>query len=184
MNDSPTSVANKAAVVGIHPTLSDVPAEPNHSLTHFGLERIIEVFGEIKPLLQAHWAEIAHYPDIPLDPDYDRYVQAERNGQLRIFTARHDGKLVGYAIYGVTRGLHYKGSLIAVQDILFVTPAFRRGRIASRLIDHVHAHLRAEGVQVVVDHVKAAHPALGRLLERKGSELMDQIYTRRLDHGL
>jgi GNAT superfamily N-acetyltransferase len=150
----------------------------------FARERIVEVFGEITPLLQAHWEEIAHYPDIPLNPDYDRYVQAERNDQLRIFTVRLESKLIGYAIYGVNVGMHYRTCLIALQDILFVLPSHRRGRIALRLIEYADRQLQGEGVQVVIQHVKSSHPALARLLELQKYELMDHIYTKRLDRGI
>lgn len=149
----------------------------------FCRERIADVIGEIKPLLQAHWEEIAHYPDIPLKPDYDRYMAAEYKGQLRIFTARKGHTLIGYAIYAVAHGMHYSNCLVAVQDVLYLDPAYRRGRVGWRLIEHADNVLQAEGVGVVVQHQKIAHPALGQLLERMGYEQQDIIWTRRL-HGL
>ncbi len=133
----------------------------------------------MKPLLEKHYKEIAHYSDIELDPDYDAYVKMESMGAVRVFTARDDaGILVGYAIFFVRYNIHYKKSLQAHQDILFVDPA-RRG-IGAKLIQWSDEQLRAEGVQAVYHHVKSAHN-FGPLLERIGYQLVDLIYARRLD---
>lgn len=147
----------------------------------FARERIVDVFGDIKPLLQAHWEEIAHYRDIPLNPDYGKYVIAERDGKLRIFTVRKGQELVGYAIYGVTTGIHYSDALIAIQDVLYVKPEHRQGTVGWKLIAFADDQLRAEGVQIVVQHQKIAHPTLGKILQRMGYEQQDVIWTRRLD---
>lgn len=148
----------------------------------YARESIAEVVDEIKPLLIAHYEEIAHYLDIPLKPDYQRYIQAETAGLLRIFTARVDGELVGYAIYLLMHHLHYSDSLQAHQDILYLAPDHRRGGTGMRLIRHADCALAEEGVQVVVQHVKArADLNFGPLLERMGYELMDHIYAKRLD---
>lgn len=148
----------------------------------FARERIGDVFEEIKPLLAKHYAEIAHYPDIPLKPDFQRYLQAEWSGKLRIYTARSARELIGYAIYVVQPALHYRESLQAAQDILFLDPAYRRGRIGMRLIEFADRELRQEGVQVVFQHMKAREGlSFGPLLERLGYELVDHVYARRLD---
>ena len=146
----------------------------------FSRESVAEVLSEIKPLLAQHYREIAHFQDIPLVPDYDRYRLLEEGGRLRIFTARVERQLAGYAIYGVEHSLHYSTSIQAMQDILYLDPAYRRGRIGWRLIEFADERLRAEGVQVVLQHVKAKHN-FGPLLERIGYQLIDHIYARRLD---
>lgn len=144
----------------------------------YAREQIADVIGEIKPLLEAHYREIAHYPDIPLQPNYERYTLAESSEALRIFTARVDGTLVGYAIYFVGFALHYAGSLQAHQDILFVHPDYRRSTVGMRLIRHADEALAKEGVQVIYQHSKAAH-SIGPILERQGYELVDEIYAKR-----
>lgn len=144
----------------------------------YAREQIVDVVEEIKPLLEAHYREIAHYPDIALKPDYQRYIGAEGLGTLRIFTARVDGALVGYAVYFVTPALHYCDSIQAHQDILFVHPDYRRSTVGLRLIRHADESLGREGVQVIYQHSKAAH-SIGRVLERQGYELVDEIYAKR-----
>lgn len=148
----------------------------------FAQERAGPIFDEIKPLLRSHFEEIAHYRDIPLAPDYARYFKAEEHGQLRIYTARMDGVLFGYAIYFVRPSLHYRTSLQAQQDILYLAPEYRQGGRGRALIEFADNALRAEGVQVVIQHVKH-RPELnfGPLLKRIGYEFMDELWTRRLD---
>lgn len=148
----------------------------------FARENLGAVWDEVQPLLQAHWREIAHYQDIPLDVDVQTYAQIEAAGVLRIFTVRVDGRLAGYNCFMVKAHPHYRCSLQANQDVLFLAPDFRGAGVGIRFIDWCDGELAAEGVQVVYQHVKAAHN-FGPLLERLGYELMDLIYARRLDHG-
>lgn len=142
-------------------------------------ESLSDVQEEVSDLLHAHWKEVAHYQDIPLDVDWDAYHAADAIGTLRIYTVRtHDGLLVGYSVYFVRANPHYKGSIQAVQDVLFIHPD-RRGR-GVRFIMWCDEQLRDLGVQAVYHHVKKDHN-FGPMLNRIGYELVDLIYARRLD---
>lgn len=146
----------------------------------FVREKASDVFDEALPLLRAHWEEIAHYKDIPLDPDREQYRLFDEAGMLRTYTARTDKwELVGYAVFFVRPNAHYKSSLQAVQDIIFISKD-HRGGTGAKFILWCDEQLRAEGVQVVYHHVKAAHN-FGPLLERFGYKLVDLIYARRFD---
>lgn len=179
-----------------------------------------ELWAEAMPLLVAHKQEIAHYHDIPLEPDVALYAGNEAAGILRCYTARTwatwKGRpcrvlsvsfdcativladedsyaaaagvpadevtlswLVGYALFFVRSNPHYKSSVQAVQDVIYLAPGVRGGT-GYKFIAWCDAQLAAEGVQAVYQHVKAAHD-FGRLLERQGYELVDFIYAKRLD---
>lgn len=145
----------------------------------FAKESIKDCYEESLPLLKEHWEEIAHFKDIPLEPDLENYLLAENNGMVRVFTARdEEKKLVGYAVYFVRKNMHYKSSLQAVQDILFITKS-KRG-MGGRFILWCDEQLKNEGVQATYHHVKQAHN-FGPLLERFGYQMVDLIYSRRLD---
>jgi GNAT superfamily N-acetyltransferase len=145
----------------------------------FKAEKISDCHAEAMPLLVAHWQEIAHYKDIPLNPDIDTYLKLEEFGMTRCYVARdNDGTMLGYAIYFVKPNLHYKESLQAVQDILYVSPKHRK--TGGSFIKWCDEQLRADGVQVVHQHVKVEHN-FGPLLERFGYEHVEHIYSRRLD---
>jgi hypothetical protein len=149
----------------------------------FSRETSATVIDEIKPLLDAHYAEIAHYQDIPVNVAYEKYLAVEALGRLRIYTVRSRGELVGYAIFTLAPSLHYSGSLQAMQDVLYLHPWYRKGRVGMRFIEWCDSQLRVDGAQVVYQHQKIAHPALGKLLARIGYEAIDTIWARRLDRG-
>lgn len=147
----------------------------------FALEPLTDgLQAEIQPLLEAHWKEIAHDLTIPLEPRWDIYHAMQATGTLKTFTARAEGKLVGYAVFFLNHNMHYASSLQALQDILFITPSLRRGSLGTRLIKFAEEQLKAIGVQVVLHHVKAKHN-FGPLLERVGYSLVDLIYVKRVN---
>ena len=137
---------------------------------------------EIAPLLEKHYHEIAHYQDIPLKPDWAKYQKGAELGVLRVYTIRHGCDLVGYMVFFVSLNPHYSSSLQAVVDIVYLDPSLRGKMIGYRFINWCDEQLKAEGVQVVVHHLKAK-PELnyGHMLERMGYELVDVLYCKRLD---
>ena len=145
----------------------------------FARETLSSIKDEIEPLLELHWREIAHYQDILLEPDWAAYFRAEELGLARFYTARDDqGYLIGYIVFFLRFNIHYKSSLQASQDILFIHPE-RRG-FGAKFIAWCDDQLKLEGVQAVYHHVKQAHN-FGPLLERLGYSLVDLIYAKRLD---
>lgn len=147
----------------------------------FSREVVTEkVIDELLPLFEGHYLEIAHYQDIVLAPDRDFYLNAERLGLLRLFTVREFSEIMGYAVFMVNKNPHYKFSLQASQDILYLAPKVRGGMNGYRFIKWCDEQLKNEGVQVVYQHVKKKHD-FGPLLERMGYRAVDTIYGRRLD---
>jgi len=147
---------------------------------YYQAERITDLWPELEPLLAEHYREIAHFQDIPLDPDKEAYAALQQTGHLRCYTVRDRGRLVGYCFFVVKPNIHYRSSRQAHQDVLYVAPAYRRGRTGVTLIRVAETRLRAEGVQVVYHHAKRTNK-VGDLLGRLGYELVDEIYAKRLD---
>ena len=140
------------------------------------------LWSELMPLLTRHYHEIATYRDIPLDPDRERYEVIQRAGGLRVFTARADGILVGYICFVVSRNLHYRSSVVASQDVIWLEQGLRGLAIGRDLMSHAEGVLRAEGVQIVTQHGKFAPGInIGAWLRRQGYVEQDIIYTKRLD---
>ena len=89
----------------------------------FGIEPYSEkLIQEMRPLWDAHYEEISANHDIPLDPNLTMYSNCDKNGTLRIFTARigagWESTLVGYNIFLVGPNPHYQTSRQANQDIV------------------------------------------------------------------
>lgn len=175
--------------------------------TVFARETLTEhLIAEMLPLLSAHWREVAQFQDIPLDVDIATYLNAEASGLARCYTVRtaqetklYDvplginevsnsmwrvaGALVGYAVFFVRPNPHYRASVQAVQDVLYLDPSMRGGK-GGEFIGWCDEQLKAEGVQVAYQHAKLAHPQLGIVLSRLGYEPVETIYAKRLDAGV
>lgn len=149
---------------------------------HFSREIVCpDFFAELMPLLDKHYLEIAHFKDIQLKPNFTRYIDLEKAGVFRMYTARDElQKLVGYAAYFMNFNLHYSDSLQAVQDVIYVEPSKRGYGMGKEFIAWCDEQLRHEKVQAVYHHVKAKH-SFGPMLESLGYQLVDLIYARRLD---
>ncbi len=116
-------------------------------------------------------------PDVP--DSYECMVLCSECG-IEESEPGHSPELLGYAVFFVGTNPHYRSSLQAVQDVLYLHPDMRRGRTAVNLIRFSEAELKREGVQVIYQHVKLAHPALGILLAREGYEHIEHIYAKRI----
>lgn len=142
-------------------------------------ELSVTLLEETLPLVVKHYEEISHFKDIKLEPDFDGYLGIEKAGALRFFTIREDDDtLIGYAVFLVRHNMHYKSSLQAFQDVLFLRSE-KRGT-GMKFINWCDMQLKNEGVQIVYHHVKKRHN-FGPMLERLKYELVDLLYARRLD---
>lgn len=143
-------------------------------------ETIAAIKDEILPLLAAHWREIALDQDtVKLDPDWDAYTMLESAGIVYCITARHQGELVGYAVYLVVRNLHYKSIRVAENDLYYLDPAFRKGMAGVNLFRAAETILRSEGVDKIVNKVKIRHD-VGRIFEKLGYTPIERVYMKTL----
>lgn len=136
------------------------------------------LFNEALPLLREHYKEIARFQDIPLDVDIDQYVALDKAGVIRCYTARGEGELIGYSNYFVRAHPHFKSSIQALSDILYIAPS-HRGFGKSFLL-WCEQQLRNEHIQEVYQSVTTQYE-FGSLLERIGYIRIDSTYTKRLD---
>jgi GNAT superfamily N-acetyltransferase len=146
----------------------------------FAREVIGERWAELEPLAAAHWREVGHFPDIPLEPHRHKYEACEAAGILRLFTVRTEGLLLGYSTYFVDTAPHHRNSLQAHHDALYLIPEARKLGNGLRFLAYCDQELRADGVQVVFFGSHARNPIDG-LLTRQGYEVVDTIYAKRLD---
>lgn len=112
------------------------------------VEPFAERLPELMPLLPLHYEELALNKDkVPLDPQYEVYLQHDAEGSLLLVTLREAGELVGYFIGFVSPGLHYKTCLTCIMDIFYVRPDKRGGRAGIKLFKFVEEELKRRGVQ-------------------------------------
>lgn len=141
-------------------------------------ERLNSFKDEIKPLIEKHWEEIALNQDtIKLNPDWDTYYKLEAMGFFKAYTARVDGKLVGYFTIIATKGLHYADHVFAATDIIYISPEYRKGRAGYGLIKFAEQQLKKDGVSILAINTKD-HAPFDKLLQGMGYDLAERLYQK------
>lgn len=148
--------------------------------TTYQQEFLLSVKQEIEPLLEEHWNEVSNNRDvIKLNPDWDTYYILEEQGMLHIFTARDNGKLVGYFVTITRLNIHYKDHLFAANDAIFIKKEYRKGFTGIRLIKFAEKFLKEDGVSVLVINTKTNKP-FDRLLLWLNYKHIENVYSKLL----
>ena len=132
---------------------------------------------EAMELFKNHYDEIAERTDvIELDPNIEQYNFLYNKQMLEIHTARDDGKLIGYSLWFVTNHIHYKKSVTASSDVLYISPNYRKGMLGYKFIKWTTEEIKKRKPQRIIFHVK---PFLdyGHLVERLGGHFFEKTYT-------
>lgn len=124
------------------------------------VESFEERLDELKVLLPDHYRELALNQDqVPLDPQYEIYIENEHKGGLLFVALRDAGVMVGYYIGFIAPGLHYKTCLTCITDIFYVRPDKRNGTAGIKMFRFVEKELKRRGVNRWFTGSKVAHDA-------------------------
>jgi len=155
---------------------------PKYTLRWEPIQALLEE--GIEELLRNHWVEVAMDKDsIPLDPDWDRVFALEDVGEFAAAALRRNGKLIGYNAFAIYPHVHYKSTLHAFNDVVYVDPA-ERGIAGVRLVRGVEPMLKALGVKKVIYHTKLhvhvghSEGLVGDLLGRLGYKHFENLYCK------
>lgn len=145
----------------------------------FQSERWPEIFDELQRLVPIQWREIAlDQQEIPLDPDWQRYAEWDRTGNLAITTVRDNGVLAGWHISMIGLHPHYQTTLFGMQDLYYVLPEYRRfPTVGMRLFMAMEDAMRKHGVKEIIGNTKA-HFDKSPLFERLGWRRTGIIYSK------
>jgi GNAT superfamily N-acetyltransferase len=144
-------------------------------------ERFPEFLEEVKPLLPAHYEELALDRDrVPLSPQYDEYLKRDAQGAVLTIALREAGKLVGYFVGFVAPGLHYSTCLTLHLDIFWIHPDHRGQNGGFLLFRAMEAEARRRGVQRLFVGSKTHLPA-DYLFEKLGYRKVESVYSAMLE---
>lgn len=135
------------------------------------------MFAEGWPLFEAHYQEVANKDAFTLCPDEGKYRALERLGKLVAVGAYIDEQLVGYAVSFADTHIHYEGDVILCNDVLFVAPEHRRGRLGISLIRETERLAQERFAAFITWHAKPG-TALEALLPRLGYHVHETIYAK------
>lgn len=141
----------------------------------------VEKFGDelenLKPLFPEHWKELALDQDkVPLDPQYEVYLEREDRGELLFVCLREAGEIVGYFLGFVAPGLHYKTCVTLTMDIFWVKPEARGKGAGMTLFRFVEQEARNRGVQRMFVGSKL-HKDASWLFDRLGYIEVERYYS-------
>lgn len=148
------------------------------------VEDISQSVDEIKGLIPDHYSEVSEHKlrGIPLDPNYDLYLQRNAQGEVLFVALREGGQLVGYLISFVTPGMHYQSCLTAISDIFFVYPDKRGLQGGALIFAEWERECRRRGVNLMAAGIKVKHAKHAKaLLEFIGFMEAEVMFWKFLD---
>lgn len=142
------------------------------------VEPLHQTLEELKPILPVHWEKLALNKDkVPLDPQYEVYLERERRGECVFIALRDLGRLIGYWVAFVAPGLHYQTCLTGTMDIWNVLPEYERTTAPIILMKAVEREYKRRGINRSFVGEKLHRPC-GRLYEAFGYEKCEMTYTK------
>jgi len=146
----------------------------------YGVDSFAAAIPELKVIIPDHYSELAlDHKEIPLDPDWDRYVKTEQSGSLHFFTMRLGNTLIGYIISLIGGHLHYKSTYHAVVDIYYVMPQYRRGGLGREFFTLWEKSLQDIGVKKIITGTKN-HSSHIEFFQHLGYRQSDQLMIKLL----
>lgn len=147
----------------------------------FSAEPLANIWHELIKLHALHWEETESYRHgQPFAPRLERYQQYERTGMFVMYTARLDRKLIGNLGIYFSLSMHTQLPL-AVEDTLFLLPAYRKGTNAVRFMRYVEAECWKRGVSEIT--VTAKNDKVGRLMKHLGYRPNSVVYSKASNQG-
>ncbi len=127
-----------------------------------GWERLEFLLKEpgIRDLITEYWEELSPL-GLPLDIDWQRLLRHEADGTYRIWTARVNHTLAGFAAFYVQPHMYHRSVLAAVDAGHYLSPAFRdKGMVGWRMWRSAKAALIEEGATFIMAHDNAKRPLM------------------------
>jgi len=102
---------------------------PDNNPVKFFVEPLAACRDGIATLMEAHGNEFTYFKGKkgPVSPKWEVYEDLERQGRLKICTARHDGEMVGYFLIIIGGSFHYRDLKLCFDDTFYLKPNYRRG---------------------------------------------------------
>lgn len=115
----------------------------------FAIERLADCWDEMVALAEKHWKETQGYRhNQPFKPEFERYNSYAKAGWYLPFTARVDGKMVGYGGVYVVPSMHTQ-ALTAQEDTWFLLPEYRKGWNAVKFFKFMEQACRDAGAEEI-----------------------------------
>lgn len=130
-------------------------------------------------LVAQHWAEVVvdKRRGDKAKPDWNTFELLEANDSLVTFIARDNGIVIGYAMFILSRDLHQRDNIMAVNDAVFIQKDKRPSGAGGRFLMYCDAELEKIGVTNILWHIKP-HVDFSGTLKKLGYSLNEKIYAK------
>ena len=140
-------------------------------------EDYLKLKPEANDLILKNWEDTG-LEDLELDPDWSSYDVLYQAGCFGVYTARENNVLVGYLGVLARNHLHYKGSVFASNDVLFLDKDYRKGLAGYFLIKYSLEDLKKKGVDVFLFNSTVEKP-YDPILKKLGFKHHENIYIKK-----
>lgn len=136
-----------------------------------------EVYPNIKDMTERHFEELSVIQDkVSLDVDLSFYEAMSKANRLECFSVKDGDEWVGYVVFfTLPNHYRYKTKSIAMNDVLYLKPEYRKGRDGINVIKEVNKYLK-ERYDMIVWHVKDKND-FSPILIREGFVKQDTSYS-------
>lgn len=149
-----------------------------------GIEKFADMVGDIYPLHCLHYEETEkEYLDADIDPNYEHYMEMEKDGRFVCVTLRYKWHMVGYLQYYVFRDQHSRHMLQAREDAFYILPEFRSKGLASPVLEYAENAMKYLGCSYIGMTSKApvGAPDIGPFLQKRGYNPVAVYYAKKLE---
>ena len=144
----------------------------------FKEETVADCWDEFPELGRLHREEVRGADDDSW-PSQDWYIARNEDEDLKLFTARSNGVLVGYCVMMMGGDVKRSEELCATQDVLFLHADHRAGLAGVRFIKYVENQMAEAGVGWLYQSATPGNN-FGKILERIGYSQSTITYAKNL----
>lgn len=137
----------------------------------------IDNIAEMGPLTIDHINEVGPF-QFEFKVDWDRYVLLESVNAIRLFVARENGQMVGYAVYVISTHTHFAGTVFASQDAIYIMPNCRGKGIGAKFIAFCEQQLT--GVCDAITQAVTPEVDFSDTLLKCGYAPLENLYVKNL----
>lgn len=146
----------------------------------FAQEHMYDIWDEIIEISSKHWSETESYRHGQrFNPDRERYFAFDQMGIYHQFTARDEGRLVGYGGIYVMPSMHTQ-QLIASEDTYFLLPEYRKGRNALNFFRFMEQRLAEMGVIEISLSTKNSNPTAEKIVSYMKYEFVEKRWSKHI----
>jgi GNAT superfamily N-acetyltransferase len=145
----------------------------------YAVEPFTSDWDRFNEMMTAHYAEATNFRTVfdSLDLDLQKFAAMEKNGRLHVVKARsYNGVLVGYSVDFMYAPPHCKHTLVAVNDLFYVTQTMRGRGVARYMREFVCERLKERGVKLLMAPERAHLPQTH--LPKLGFRVMETVYAK------